>query len=69
VAAWTDEDRVWALLDEVIICNRATVGNVLAAIEEYGPLDSYLWSFVGGQPRVNAVGSMGGFRRRRMGRR
>ena len=66
VAAWTDDDQARALLDEGIIRNRAkvaaTVGNAqaaLAAIEEHGSLDAYLWSFVGGEPQVNAVGSMG----------
>lgn len=66
LASWTDEDQATALLDEGIICNRAkvasTVGNAqatLAAIEEHGSLGAYLWSFVGGETQVNAVGSMG----------
>ena len=66
LAVWTDEDQASALLDEGIIRNRAkvasTVGNAqaaLAAIEEHGSLDAYLWSFVGGAPRVNAFASMG----------
>lgn len=66
IAGWTEEDQARALLDVGIIRNRAkvasTVGNAqaaLAAIAEHGSLDAYLWSFVGGEPRVNAVGSMG----------
>ena len=65
IAAWTDDDQATALLDTGIIRNRAkvasTVGNAqaaLAAIEEHGSLDAYLWSFVGGQPTVNAYTSM-----------
>ena len=39
----------------------ATVGNAqaaLAAIEEHGSLDAYLWSFVGGASKLNAFTSM-----------
>ena len=65
LAAWTDADQARALLDEGIIRNRAkvaaTVGNAqaaLAAIEQHGSLDAYLWSFVGGTPIVNGFTSM-----------
>ena len=65
LAAWTDHDQARALQDEGIIRNRAkvaaTVGNAqaaLATIEEHGSLDAYLWSLVGGQPRVNAFTSI-----------
>jgi len=65
LAAWTDHDQARALQDEGIIRNRAkvaaTVANAqaaLATIEEHGSLDAYLWSLVGGQPRVNAFTSM-----------
>jgi DNA-3-methyladenine glycosylase I len=65
LAAWTERDQARALQDEGIIRNRAkvaaTVANAqaaLAAIEEHGSLDAYLWSLVGGQPRVNAFTSM-----------
>jgi DNA-3-methyladenine glycosylase I len=66
VAAWTDSDQAEALLDVGIIRNRAkvasTVSNAQVALEmiaEHGSLDAYLWSFVGGEPQVNAVASMG----------
>jgi DNA-3-methyladenine glycosylase I len=65
LAAWTDADQARALLDEGIIRNRAkvaaTVGNAqaaLAAIEQHGSLDAYLWSFVGGTPIANDFTSM-----------
>jgi DNA-3-methyladenine glycosylase I len=65
LAAWTDHDQARALQDEGIIRNRAkvaaTVANAqaaLATIEEHGSLDAYLWSLVGGQPRVNAFTSI-----------
>ena len=61
VAAFPAE-RVEALLqDPGIVRNRlkvaSTVGNaqaILALQQEFGAFDSYLWSFVGGAPRVNA---------------
>jgi len=66
IAGWTDADQAEALLDVGIIRNRAkvasTVSNAQAALEmiaEHGSLDAYLWSFVGGEPQVNAVASMG----------
>ena len=67
LAAWTDEDQARALQDEGIIRNRAkvasTVGNAQAALELIaedgeGAFDRFLWSFVGGEPRVNGFTSM-----------
>lgn len=56
-----DEQKIQALLqDPGIVRNRlklgAAVGNAqafLAVQGEFGSFDHYLWSFVGGQPRVN----------------
>jgi len=66
IAGWSDADQAEALLDTGIIRNRAkvasTVSNAQAALEviaEHGSLGAYLWSFVGGEPQVNAVASMG----------
>ena len=60
VAALTDEQLEQLLLDPGIIRNRlkvsATRSNAIAALEvvaEFGSLDGYLWSFVGGQPLLN----------------
>lgn len=60
VAAMSDDDLAERLLDPGIIRNRlkvsSTRGNALAAlavIEEFGSLDAYLWSFVGGKPLHN----------------
>lgn len=60
VAAMSDDDLAERLLDPGIIRNRlkvsSTRGNALAAlavIEEFGSLDAYLWSFVGGKPLRN----------------
>ena len=48
------------LLDPGIIRNRAKVestvrnaGAFLAVQEEFGSFDNYIWSFVGGRPKVN----------------
>lgn len=61
VVAGYDEDKVAELLaDPGIVRNRlkveSTIANargVLALQEEFGSFDSYIWQFVGGQPRVN----------------
>ncbi len=60
VAAMKDRELEKLLLDPGIIRNRlkvtATRDNAIAAlevIEEFGSLDVYLWSFVGGKPLVN----------------
>ena len=54
------------LADPSIVRNRmkvkSTINNarqVLAVQEEDGSLDSYLWSFVGGSPKVNRFRSLG----------
>ena len=62
-----DEKKVQELLNNPgIIRNqlkiRAAVNNAQMAIkiiEKYGSLDHYLWSFVGHQPKINALSSMG----------
>ena len=60
VAAITNRELEKRLLDPGIIRNRlkvsSTRGNAIAAlgaIEEFGSLDAYLWSFVDGKPLVN----------------
>ena len=60
VAAMKDRELEKLLLDPGIIRNRlkvtATRDNAIVAlgvIEEFGSLDGYLWSFVGGKPLVN----------------
>ncbi len=61
-----DRRKIQSLLrDDGIVRNRlkisAAVQNArsfLAVQEEFGSFDRYLWQFVGGKPRVNAVRSM-----------
>lgn len=60
VASLTADDEARLVLDAGIIRNRAkirsAVQNARAALivtQECGSLDSFLWSFVGGAPRVN----------------
>jgi DNA-3-methyladenine glycosylase I len=60
VASLTADDEARLVLDAGIIRNRAkirsAVQNARAALivtQEFGNLDSFLWSFVGGAPRVN----------------
>ena len=60
VAAMKDRELEKLLLDPGIIRNRlkvfSTRDNAIVAlgiIEEYGSLDTYLWSFVDGKPLVN----------------
>jgi DNA-3-methyladenine glycosylase I len=61
-----DRRKVQSLLrDEGIVRNRlkiaASVRNARAFLEvrkEFGSFDRYLWQFVGGKPRVNAVRSL-----------
>jgi DNA-3-methyladenine glycosylase I len=64
VADFGEADTARLLADIGIIRNRqkvaATIANargVLAIQQEYGSLDAFVWSFVGGQPRVNTVRS------------
>jgi DNA-3-methyladenine glycosylase I len=60
VAAYSQEKIQQLLQDPGIIRNRlkvaASVSNAQACLkirEEFGSLDSYLWQFVGGNPKVN----------------
>src|SRR5262245_34636701 len=58
VAAFTEDDVTRLLADPGIIRNRAkiesTIGNARAALELPDGLDSYLWQFVGGEPKQNS---------------
>jgi DNA-3-methyladenine glycosylase I len=65
IAAYGEDDRARLLADPGIIRNRAkvdaTIGNALAylAMQEEGQaFGEFLWSFVGGEPRVNHWRSM-----------
>ena len=65
VAAYGETDTAWLLADAGIVRNRAkiaaTIGNARALLgvrEEFGSFDAYVWQFVGGSPRPNAVGSL-----------
>ncbi len=65
IAAYGDEERARLLADPGIIRNRAkvdaTIGNARAylAMQEAGePFGEFLWSFVGGEPKVNHRRSM-----------
>lgn len=60
VACMTDDELERLLTDPGIIRNRNKIfsvrnnaGLALDVIDEFGSLDAYLWSFVGGQPIVN----------------
>jgi DNA-3-methyladenine glycosylase I len=60
VAAMTDRELEKLLLDPGIIRNRLKVTStrsnaivVLGVIDEFGSLDAYLWSFVGGRTVLN----------------
>jgi DNA-3-methyladenine glycosylase I len=66
VARFTPERIERLLGNEGIVRNRlkveSTVANARAFLRvqrEFGSFDSYLWSFVGGTPRVNAWRSLG----------
>jgi DNA-3-methyladenine glycosylase I len=61
IAKYGDRDMDRLLATDGIIRNRlklaAAITNARAAVEvqqEFGSLDSYLWEFVGGRPKVNA---------------
>jgi DNA-3-methyladenine glycosylase I len=65
VAAYEDSDVERLLSDARIIRNRAkitsTIANARAALavrDEFGSLDAFLWTFVGGSPKRNAFTSM-----------
>lgn len=60
VARFTDADLAELLLDEGIVRNRLKIssarGNAQAFLsvqKELGSFDAYVWSFVGGKPKVN----------------
>jgi DNA-3-methyladenine glycosylase I len=60
VAAMTDADLEAALQDPGIVRNRLKVFSIrknalafLAVQREFGSFDAFLWSFVGGAPKVN----------------
>jgi DNA-3-methyladenine glycosylase I len=61
VAAMTDADLAERLADPGLIRNRLKIASVrdnaraaIAAADEAGSLDAYLWQFVGGRPLINA---------------
>lgn len=65
VAAFTDADLARLLQDEGIIRNRLKVSSArdnaqafLRVQAEYGSFDAYVWSFIGGKPRVNRPASL-----------
>jgi DNA-3-methyladenine glycosylase I len=65
IAGYSPSDAERLLADTGIIRNRAkiaaTIGNAqatLAVQREFGSLDAYVWSFVGGKPIVNRFESM-----------
>ncbi len=65
VAALTDADLARILTDPGIVRNRLKVFSArenarafLAAQREFGSFDRFLWSFVGGAPRVNHPNTM-----------
>jgi DNA-3-methyladenine glycosylase I len=65
VARFTAKREAKLLADPGIVRNRLKVAStitnakaVLAAQDEFGSLDAYLWQFVGGEPRLNRWRSM-----------
>ena len=76
VARFTEADVERLLADPAIVRNRlkveSTIANARAVIqgqEDDGSLDSYLWPFVGGTPKVNRFGRWRTSRPRRPSRR
>ena len=66
IACYGNADVERLLADAGIIRNRlkiaSTIGNARAFIavrEEFGSFDAYIWPFVGGEPKVNAITSLG----------
>jgi DNA-3-methyladenine glycosylase I len=62
IARWKRADIARRLRDAGIVRNRlkieSAVSNAIAFLavqREFGSFDAYLWGFVGGKPRVNAV--------------
>ncbi len=65
IASYGQEKIDSLLEDSGIIRNRLKIGasvqnarSFLAVQESYGSFDAYLWSFIGGSPRINAWRSM-----------
>ncbi len=65
VASLSDADLEQLLLDEGIVRNRLKVWSArdnarafLAVQREFGSFDAFLWSFVGGAPKVNHPGTL-----------
>jgi DNA-3-methyladenine glycosylase I len=65
IARYTDADVERLLADAGIVRNRlkitAAIDNARALIavrEEFGSFDAYIWGFVGGKPKLNAVTSI-----------
>jgi DNA-3-methyladenine glycosylase I len=63
VARYTERDVERLLADPGIVRNRlkveSTIANAKSVVELDGGLDELLWSFVGGEPKVNAWRSLG----------
>ncbi len=66
ITGYGDADVERLLADPGIIRNRlkitSAVGNARAFIavrDEFGSFDAYIWRFVGGKPKLNAVQSLG----------
>jgi len=63
VARYTERDVERLLADPGIVRNRlkveSTIANAKAVLELDGGFDEVLWSFVGGEPKVNAWRSLG----------
>jgi DNA-3-methyladenine glycosylase I len=66
VARYTPRKVERLLADPGIIRNRlkiaATIGNAKAFLQvqkEFGDFNSYIWSFIGGKPRMNDWGTLG----------
>jgi len=63
VARYTERDVERLLADPGIVRNRlkveSTIANAKAVLELDGGFDELLWSFVGGEPKVNAWRSLG----------
>ncbi len=62
VARYTDENCVKLLTNEGIIRNRLKIASAvsnanafLKVQKEFGSFDNYIWSFVGGKPKVNKL--------------
>ena len=56
VARFGETEVSWLMLDESIVRNRLKIESAVAnarAVLELDSLDEFLWSFVGGRPRVN----------------